>query len=114
MFCFWATRGNQLNEALLPNLFDQAALDTYGAMMAISAQEEELVVKPPGEYKKNMKWKNFKEGAIKYDIPLAYVIREDEQPVPYQIFQSEHHRLIAVTPLQGIEFEEGNGKVFDL
>jgi hypothetical protein len=90
--------------------------------MAISAQEEELVVKPPSKYKKDTKWKNFKEGAIaylnaikgKYDIPLAYVIREDEQPVSNQIFQSEHHRLIAVIPLQGIEFEEDNGRVFDL
>jgi predicted metallo-beta-lactamase superfamily hydrolase len=103
-------------------LFDQAALDNYGAMMAITAQEEELVVKPPGKYKKDTKWKNFKEGAIaylnalkgKYDIPLAYVIREDEQPVPDQIFQSEHHRLIAVTPLQGIEFKEDNGRIFNL
>jgi hypothetical protein len=104
------------------HFFDQAALDTYGAMMAISAQEEDLVVKPPSEFKKDTKWKNFKEGAIaylnavkgKYEIPLAYVIREDEQPVPNQIYQSEHHRLIAVTPLRGIEFEEDNGRVFDL
>jgi hypothetical protein len=29
------------------------------------------------------------------------------------VYQSEHHRLISVTPLVGIEFEEDNGKVFD-
>jgi hypothetical protein len=27
IFCFWATRRDQLYEALLPNLFDQAALE---------------------------------------------------------------------------------------
>ncbi len=122
IFCYWATRHHRLNEALTPALFDQVALDTYGSMMALSTQEEELVVKPPGEFKKDTKWKSFKEGSIaylnavkgKYSIPLAYVIRESEIPDPNQEYQSEHHRLIAVTPLAGIEFEEDNGRVFDL
>ncbi len=35
-------------------------------------------------------------------------------PVPNQVYQSEHQRLIAVTPLQGVEFEDDNGRVFDL
>jgi len=50
----------------------------------------------------------------KYDIPLACIIRENEVPVPNQAYQSEHHHLIEVTPLMGIEFEEDNGHVFDL
>lgn len=50
----------------------------------------------------------------KDDIPLAFVIREDAVPQPNQVFQSEHHRLIAITPLQGLEYEEDNGRVFDL
>lgn len=122
IFCFWATRRNRLNEPLNPVLFDQVATNTYGSMMALSTQEENLVVKPPGEFKKDTKWKNFKEGAIaylnavrgKHDIPLAYVIREQDIPVPNQVYQSEHHRLISITPLQGIEFEDDNGRVFDL
>jgi hypothetical protein len=113
-----ATWGIKINDTL----FNQAAVNTYGAMMALAAQEEELVVKPPGEFKKDTKWKGFKEGAIaylnaikgKYNIPLAYVIRENANPLPNQVFQSEHHRLIAVTPLQGIEYEEDNGRVFGL
>jgi hypothetical protein len=122
IFCFWATRRNRLNEPLDPALFMQAAVNTYGAMMALSTQEEDLVVKPPGEFKKDTKWKSFKEGAIaylnavkgKYDIPLTYVIRVDAIPQPNQDFQSEHHQLITITPLQGIEYEEDNGRVFDL
>jgi hypothetical protein len=115
-------RRNRLNGPLAPALFDQDAIDTYGSMMALSTQEEELVVKPPREFKKDTKWKHFKESSIaylnavkgKYNIPLAYVVREEENPVPNAVYQSEHHRLIAVTPLDGIEFEEDNGCVFDL
>jgi hypothetical protein len=63
-----------------------------------------------------------KEGTIAYlnsikgmhNIPLAHIIREDAAPPPNQVYQSEHHRLIAITPLLGIEFEEDNGKVFNL
>jgi hypothetical protein len=42
------------------------------------------------------------------------VIREDEVPQVNQAYQSEHHRLIAITPLAGAAYEEDNGKVFDL
>ena len=91
-------------------------------MMALEDKDEEIVVKAPGEYKKDTKWKAFKEGAIAYfngakgnhHIPLAYVIREDEVPQVNQAYQSEHHRLIAITPLAGAAYEEDNGKVFDL
>jgi hypothetical protein len=86
-------------------------------------QEEEATmhVKPPAEYKTGSKWKPFKEGAIAYfnsvkgshSIPLAYVIRDKEIPDPNAIYQTEHHRLISVMPLAGIEYEEDNGKVFD-
>ena len=97
-------------------------MESYGTMMALSTQEEEMVVKPSAGFKKDTKWKSFKEGTIaylngikgKYNIPLAYIIRENEVPVPNQAYQSEHHHLIEVTPLVGIESEEDNGHVFDL
>ena len=46
IFCFWASKHNRLNEPLDPALFTQPAINTYGAMMALSTQEEDLVVKP--------------------------------------------------------------------
>jgi hypothetical protein len=90
--------------------------------MVLETQEEDLVVKPPGELRKDTEWKNFEEGTIaslnavkgKYDILLAYFIREDVVPSPNMMYQSEHHRLIALTPLQEIEYEEDHGQVFDL
>jgi hypothetical protein len=124
IFCYWATRRDCLNETIDAARFNDAAMTQYGSMLALSeqAKDEDLIVKPPGEYKTGTKWKAFKEGAIaylncvkgKHDIPLAYVIRENEIPQVNHVYQSEHHHLIEVTPLVGAEFEEDNGRVFDL
>jgi hypothetical protein len=81
-----------------------------------------MQVKPPPEYKTGSKWKPFKEGAIAYfssvkgahNIPLAYVIRETEIPDPNAVYQTEYHQLVSITPLAGIEYEQDNGRIFDL
>ena len=122
IMCYWASRRHRLNEPIDAVLFNAAAIETYGKMMTFESKEEDTIVKPPAEFKAGTKWKAFKEGTIAYlnsikgmhNIPLAYIIRENAAPPPNQAYQSEHHRLIAITPLQGIEFEEDNGKVFDL
>jgi hypothetical protein len=90
--------------------------------MAIGVKEEETTVKAPTKFKTITKWKAFKDGTIayfnslkgKHNIPLACIIQDSEIPQPNQAYQSEHHRLIEITPLNGIEYEEDNGKVFDL
>jgi hypothetical protein len=74
IFCYWATKRDRLNEPIEPALFTQAAMETYGAMMALEDKEEEIVVKAPGEYKKDTKWKAFKEGAITYLMALRVTI----------------------------------------
>ncbi len=78
-------------------------------------------MKAPVEYKARSKWKPFKEGAIAYfssvkgahNIPLAYIIWDREIPDPNAVYQTEYHRLISITPLAGIEYEDDNGHVFD-
>ncbi len=124
IFSYWATRQNRLGEPIDAALFTIPAMNQYGAMITLSSQskDEDLIIKPPGEYKTGTEWKAFKEGAIaylncvkgKHDIPLAYVIRENQIPQVNQVYQSEHHRLIEITPLIGAEFEEDNGHVFNL
>lgn len=107
IMCYWVTRRNRLNEAIDPALFNAQAITTYGKLMTYEAKEEDAIVKAPTEFKTGSKWKPFKEGAIAYfnsikgthHIPLAYVIRERETPDPNAIYQSEHHRLIEITPL---------------
>ena len=122
IMCYWATRRSRLNEAIEPGLFNAQTMEAYGKLMTYEAKEEDAIVKAPLEFKSGSKWKPFKEGAIAYfnsikgthHIPLAYVIRELENPDPNFIYQSEHHRLISITPLVGVEYEDDNGKVFDL
>jgi hypothetical protein len=83
--------------------------------------EQQTTVKSPGEFKAGSKWKAFKEGVIAYlnsvcgghNIPLAYIIRENEVPDPNEAYNTEHQRLIAITPLQGLEYSDNNGYVFD-
>jgi hypothetical protein len=122
IFCFWANKRNRLNKPIDAKLFNQAAIETYGAIMALIEKDEEVIVTAPAKYKTGTKWKAFKEGAIAYsngvksnhNIPLAYAIRENAAPAVNQAFQSDHHRMISLTPLVGPEFEDENGKVFDL
>jgi hypothetical protein len=100
-------------ESININKFIPEAADAFGQLMTFEAQQEETSpVKPPSEFLQGSKWKVFKEGAIAFfnsirghgHIPLAYIICEDEAPNPMMIYDDEHQRLIAVTPLQGIEF----------
>jgi hypothetical protein len=71
--------------------FTQAALDAYGRLLSFENNQDEETstqVKPPTEYKTGSKWKPFKEGTITYfnsikgfhNIPLAYMIRKQENP----------------------------------
>jgi len=109
IMCYRVNRRTRLNETINAGAFNQAALENYGKLMSFqSNQEDETLtqVKPPTEFKTGSKWKPFKEGAIAYfnsvkgfhNIPLAYVIHEQENPDPNAIYQTEHHWLISVTP----------------
>jgi hypothetical protein len=124
IMCYRVNRRTRLNETINAGAFKQAALENYGKLMSFESNQEDETstqVKPPTEFKTGSKWKPFKVGAIAYfnsvkgfhNIPLAYVIHEQENPDPNAIYQTEHHWLISVTPLLGIEFEEDNGRIFD-
>jgi hypothetical protein len=124
IICYWVNRGSRLRETIEAASFNQAALDAYGRLMSFENNQDEepaTQVKPPTEYKTGSKWKPCKEGATAYfnsikgfhNIPLAYVIRDQENPDPNAVYQTEHHRLISITPLVDIEFEEDNSRVFD-
>jgi hypothetical protein len=119
--CYWVNRRTRLNEPIDAVLFTQQMLEQYSKLIAHSDLDEESTVKPPADFKAGSKWKPFKEGAIAYfnsirgshQIPLTYVIRDNPLPNPNQVYNSEHERLIDITPLQGIEYEDDNGRVFD-
>ncbi len=124
IMCYWVNRRHRLQEPINADLFNQMTIEAFGKLMNMESQaqqEDSTQVKAPSEFKPGSKWKPFKEGAIAYFnsiktksmIPLSNVIRDQAQPHPDGLYDSEHQRLIAVTPLEGIEFSEDNGKVFD-
>jgi hypothetical protein len=49
----------------------------------------------------------FFQGCAQYSPCLC------EIPDPNVVYQTEYHRLISITPLAGIEYEDDNGRVFD-
>jgi hypothetical protein len=122
VLCYWTNRRQRLGETIDELEFTPEAMEAFSKLMSYEQQEDETTtVKPPTEFTVGSKWKPFKEGAIAFfnsqkgrgQIPLAYIIRNDAIPDPNDVYDTEHQRLIAVTPLQGIEFGEDNGKVFD-
>jgi hypothetical protein len=120
--CYWVNRQQHLNESIGTLEFTPDAMDAFSKLMVYEQKEDDTTaIKPPTEFTTGSKWKPFKEGVVAFfnsqkgrgHIPLACVIRDQDIPDPNEVFDTEHQRLIAVTPLQGIEFGEDYGKVFD-
>jgi hypothetical protein len=122
VLCYWVNRRHCLNESIDAQEFSQDAMDAFSKLMAYKQKEDDTTaVKAPTEFTTGSKWKPFKEGVVAFfnsqkgrgHIPLAYIIRDQDILDPNEVYNTEHQRLIAVTPLQGFEFGEDNGKVFD-
>ncbi len=120
ILAYWANRKHRLAEEINLAAFTLAEQEAYGNMMN-SEPDRETTVKEPPEFKGNIKWKPWKESVISYFnssltkdfIPLSYIIRENDDPIPGAIYESEHQRLVAIAPLRGTEFKHDNGVVFD-
>jgi len=104
ILCYWVSRRHRLNESIEAGPFDQVALNTYSQLYVFETEEEDATastVQAPSEYKTGSKWKPFKESAIAYfnsikgthNIPLTYVIREQENPDPNAVYQSDSRIL---------------------
>lgn len=123
VFCYWVNRRHRLRESTNAMEFTPLTLDAFTKIMASETQDKQdsTAAKAPSEFETGSKWKPFKESVVAYFntiltkdlIPLAYVVREDEQPDPNAIYENEHQRLVSIAPLEGLEFEEDNGHVYD-
>jgi hypothetical protein len=122
IMCYWVDRHHCLQESIDANEFTPLAAEAFAKLMTFETQEKEATtVKALADFMPGSKWKPLKEGVIAYlnsirgrdQVPLAYIIHDEEIPDPMAIYDNEHQRLIAMMPLQGIEFADDNGKVFD-
>ena len=79
------------------------------------------MVKTPDPFKKDTKWRSWKESVITYlnaqigqaNLPLSYIIREHEEPDLQAIFTTTHDELVNCAILHGTEFNTNNGRVYD-
>jgi hypothetical protein len=75
------------------------------------------LVKAPEPYKKDTKWRTWKESVENYlhskvgqaGIPLAYIIREHDRPVPGLVYATSHDHLVDSAIHNGPEFNTNNG-----
>jgi hypothetical protein len=62
-------------------------------------------------FKKDTKWKQWKESLLTYlhsksgqaNIPLAYIVRENDLPIPKMIYATVHVQLVESAILHGAE-----------
>jgi hypothetical protein len=74
------------------------------------------LVKAPEPFKKGTKWKQWKKSVVMYlhlkngqaSIPLAYIVREHDFPVPGMIHSTVHDQLVNSAILHGAEFNTNN------
>jgi hypothetical protein len=80
------------------------------------------IVKAPDPFKKDTKWKTWKESMNNYlhskigqaNLPLAYIIRPNDVPTPGPIYATIHDELVDSAILAGPEYARNKGIVFDL
>jgi hypothetical protein len=104
----------RLQEPINPNEFTLVTALNQTQLMRQQAEDEarmdkEVVAKAPDKFKLGSSWKVFTEALETYlgqllgsgHVPLKYVIRKTEVPLPNAIYQTELERNIAITPLTG-------------
>jgi hypothetical protein len=80
------------------------------------------MVKQPDAYKKETKWRSWKESMLTYlhskighaNLPLAYIVQENDVPNYDKVFNTVHDQLVECAILHGPEFNINNGLVYDL
>jgi len=122
---FWANRMyiigspydiNDVNEPLAEMWVESIKAEKEAATVAGD------MVKLPEAFKKDTKWRQWKESLTTYihskigqaGIPLAYIIRENDLPTPGEACATVHDQLVHSAILHGAEYNMNNGVVYDL
>jgi len=122
---FWCNRMHILGIAYpLEQVTQELALNWNDARKAEveSAKVPKDMVKQPDPFKKETKWKQWKESMLTYlhsksgqaNIPLAYNVREFDQPNYAKVYTTVHDQLVECAILHGPEYHINNGLVYDL
>ena len=124
---YWAHRQYLLGNDYDAHFVTQDLAMEWIRKMKDEKEEKEItkmtadLVKAPEAFKKDTKWRPWKESVQTYlnaqlgqaHIPLAYIIREQDEPIPGSIYTKKHEELVQGLVLHGSEFNANNGKVYD-
>jgi hypothetical protein len=122
---FWATHMHILgNEYTVDQIMEQLA-ETWNETMRTEQEATKVsveIIKTPEAFKKDTKWRPWKESVVTYlhskkghaSLPLAYIIREFDDPLPNVPHATTHDQLVASVILRGPEYNANNRIVFDL
>ncbi|MFN9979530.1 MAG: hypothetical protein ACK53Y_06435, partial [bacterium] len=89
---------------------------------AKAAEAPDDLVKKPEMFKKDTKWRPWKESVTTYlhskigqaSIPLAYIVCDHDVAAPDAIYHSTHEQLVNQAIHFGSEYNTNNGIVYDL
>jgi hypothetical protein len=122
---FWANRMHILGAEYPIEHVNEIMADMWTEAMKAeleAAKAPSDIVKMPEPFKKDTKWRAWKESVVTYlhsktgqaTIPLAYIVRESDIPIPNIIYPTTHDQLVECAVLQGAEYNTNNGIVYDL
>jgi hypothetical protein len=122
---FWANRMHILGMQFEVNQVTEHLAEIWNETMRSEQEAAKVsteIIKAPEPFKKDTKWRPWKEAIMTYlhskrghaGLPLAYIIREYDDPLPNAQFATTHDQLVASAILQGPESNANNGIVFNL
>ena len=122
---FWANRMYILGVPYDIALVNEPLAEAWNESRKAEAEAAEApddLVKKPEPFKKDTKWRPWKESVVTYlhsktgqaAIPLAYIVREFDQGIPGAIYSTVHEQLVNQAIHHGPEYNTNNGIVYDL
>ncbi len=122
---FWANRMYILGTSYDAALINEALAETWNEQRKAEKEAAEApdgLVKKPETFKKDTKWRPWKESVITYlnskvgqaSIPLSYIVREFDVPIPGLLYSTVHEQLVDMAIHTGPEYNTNNGIVYDL
>jgi hypothetical protein len=122
---YWVEKRIPLGLSVDSELFTNVELVTWGEKMKAAADDKDAqkpTIAAPGAYKKDTKWRVWKEQFLNYmgtkdgqiKAPLSYILCPDDDPADEgNVSTNDFEWMVYLTPHQGLAYQYDNGMVYD-
>jgi hypothetical protein len=122
---YWVEKRIPLGLSVDSKLFTNVDMVTWDEKMKAAADDKDAqkpTIAAPGAYKKDTKWRVWKEQFLNYmgtkngqnKAPLSYILRSDDDPADEgDVSTDDFERMVYLTPHQGLAYQYDNGMVYD-